>query len=218
MLYYCTGKPCKRGNVGPRFVSTGACKCEACKKVDVERSKKWAQTNRDKVNNAASRYYYRNKKERIENQKRLNKLNPQWKEKAKQNLFEKDPEYYKKYYLKYYETNKDEYYKRCVLYRRRSRKATPLWEDGSGFKDLIKLAREMRDATGFDWDIDHCVPLKAKKASGLNCVANLQVIPAIMNRKKGNRMVYTEPYSWLEDFQGSLFCPVMETNPVMGRM
>jgi hypothetical protein len=32
LLYYCTGKPCKRGNIGPRLVSNGACRCEECKK------------------------------------------------------------------------------------------------------------------------------------------------------------------------------------------
>lgn len=218
LLYYCTGKPCKRGNIGPRLVSTGACKCVSCKKYEETYKAKWAQKNADKVNKASNSYYHKNKEKRLANQKRLNALNPQWREKAKQNLFEKDPEYYNKYYKKYYQQNKDNYYKRCILYRRRSRKATPSWEDGSGFKSLINLARELRDATGFEWDIDHCVPLKAKKASGLNCVDNLQVIPASMNRKKGNRMIYTEPYSWLEDFKGSLFCPVMVETPVMGRI
>jgi len=218
LLYYCTGKPCKRGNVDQRIVSTGACKCEECKKHGCSVQKKWAENNKENVNAAANRYYHRNREERIENQKRLNGLNPQWRKKAEQNLLDKDPDYYKNYYKNYYGKNKDDYYKRCILYRRRSRQATPLWEDGSSFKELIELAREMRDATGFDWDIDHCVPLKAKKVSGLNCKENLQVIPASMNRRKGNRMVYTEPYSWLEDFKGSLFCPVMEISPVMGRV
>jgi hypothetical protein len=169
LLYYCTGKPCKRGNVGPRLVSNGACQCDDCKGHSASVQKKWAQKNKDKVNKAANKYYYKNREERINNQKRLHRLNPQWGRKAQKNLLDKDPDYYKKYYKDYYNQNKDDYYKRCILYRRRSRKATPPWEDGSSFKELIKLAREMRDATGFEWDIDHCVPLKAKKVSGLNC-------------------------------------------------
>lgn len=217
LLYYCTGKPCKRGNVGPRLVSSGACKCDSCKEYEESYKAKWAQANKDKVNKAANEYYYRNRKERITNQKRLNALNPHWSEKARQKILDKDPDHYKKYYKKYYALNKDNYYKNCVLYRRRSRQATPPWEDGSGFRELVDLARELRDATGFDWDIDHCVPLKAKKASGLNCVANLQVIPASMNRKKGNKMIYSEPYSWLEDFNAVLYCPVMESKSRDGK-
>jgi hypothetical protein len=60
--------------------------------------------------------------------------------------------------------------------------------------DLAKL-REA--ATGIRWEIDHSIPLAAKEACGLHVGANIQVIPAAMNRAKRNRVVMTEPGDWL---------------------
>jgi hypothetical protein len=40
---------------------------------------------------------------------------------------------------------------------------------------------------GFQWEVDHAIPLQGKKVSGLHVPTNLQVIPATMNRQKNNR-------------------------------
>lgn len=61
-------------------------------------------------------------------------------------------------------------------------------------KHLCKLRSNL---TGFEWDVDHMVPLKGKLASGLNVAHNLQVIPASINRSKCNKMIYTEPFEWM---------------------
>lgn len=53
--------------------------------------------------------------------------------------------------------------------------------------------------TGIKWEPDHMLPLRATKVSGLNCGDNIQVIPASLNRKKKNRMIYTERNEWLKD-------------------
>jgi hypothetical protein len=224
LMYYCNGKPCKHGNIAPRLTSNSHCKCEECKQESKMVISSFKRVNRDKYNLYEKLSRERNPEQHRQRQNRFKERNPE-KKKAYQKKYsennkekavewylkdkEKNPDKYKERNRKAYIKHKDNFYKNCVLYRRRSRQSTPKWEDGSRFSELVGLAREMRDATGFDWDIDHCIPLKAKNASGLNCFNNLQVIPASMNRKKGNRMVYTEPYSWLEDYKGSLFCPVM---------
>lgn len=59
------------------------------------------------------------------------------------------------------------------------------------------LCRERNMETGIKWEPDHMIPLRANKISGLNCGDNIQVIPAIMNRSKRNRMILTERYEWL---------------------
>jgi hypothetical protein len=48
--------------------------------------------------------------------------------------------------------------------------------------------RELRsELTGIKWHVDHIVPLHHKKACGLHAAANIQVVPAYFNLKKGNR-------------------------------
>ena len=58
-------------------------------------------------------------------------------------------------------------------------------------KEVMESAYILREiltlATGYDWDVDHIVPINHPDACGLNSAANLQVVPASWNRAKGNR-------------------------------
>jgi len=61
------------------------------------------------------------------------------------------------------------------------------------FTDLVvREAHELRKlrnaSTGFEWHVDHIIPLKGKTVSGLHIWSNLQVIPKILNLKKGNKI------------------------------
>jgi hypothetical protein len=40
---------------------------------------------------------------------------------------------------------------------------------------------------GFQWEVDHIIPLQGKFVSGLHVPTNLQVVPSIINRQKHNR-------------------------------
>jgi len=59
------------------------------------------------------------------------------------------------------------------------------------------LADQRSETTGLPWEVDHMIPLRCKKASGLHCAHNMQVIPRFLNRSKGRKMMITEPSEWL---------------------
>jgi hypothetical protein len=52
------------------------------------------------------------------------------------------------------------------------------------FNEASKLKELRKEATGFDWHIDHIVPLNHKNACGLHNAYNFQVVPAKWNLKK----------------------------------
>jgi hypothetical protein len=65
--------------------------------------------------------------------------------------------------------------------------------------EIRQLQRTRELITGVKWHMDHMIPILGKGASGLHCAANLQLIPRTINKKKGNRLIYTKPFEWLPD-------------------
>lgn len=54
-------------------------------------------------------------------------------------------------------------------------------------KEAHALRRLRNLITGFEWHVDHVVPLKGKQVSGLHIWSNLAVIPKVENLRKGNK-------------------------------
>jgi hypothetical protein len=67
-------------------------------------------------------------------------------------------------------------------------KATPSWANLFFIEEAYDLAQRRTEATGFQWHVDHIVPLRSKRVCGLHVEHNLQVIPARTNLAKGNRV------------------------------
>ena len=69
---------------------------------------------------------------------------------------------------------------------------TPKWltsDHRAEMRAIYRFAMRMRRMTGYDWHVDHIVPLQGKTVCGLHIPINLRVIPARMNLQKGNRLL-----------------------------
>lgn len=73
------------------------------------------------------------------------------------------------------------------------RQRTPSWVSSDEkwlIKEVYDLAALRSSVLGFDWHVDHVLPLQGKTVSGLHILGNLQVIPAIENIRKRNKVLY----------------------------
>jgi hypothetical protein len=81
---------------------------------------------------------------------------------------------------------------KTVRYTASKLNATPVWlsteqlQQIESFYWLAQLQKELTDTT---YHVDHIVPLKGKTVCGLHVPWNLQVIPALENIRKGNKIV-----------------------------
>lgn len=65
--------------------------------------------------------------------------------------------------------------------------ATPGWANLFFIEEAYLLATLRNRLTGVKWEVDHEVPLVHPLVCGLHVEHNLRVIPAMENRRKGNR-------------------------------
>ena len=84
---------------------------------------------------------------------------------------------------------KNPHYMAAMTARRRAAEnlATVKWANKFFMAEAYDLAKLRSIATGYEWQVDHIVPLRSKLVCGLHVESNLQVIPAVRNASKGNR-------------------------------
>jgi hypothetical protein len=77
-------------------------------------------------------------------------------------------------------------------YRSAKARRAPPWldtEDQFLIDEVYDLAARRTKMLGFPWHVDHIIPLRGAKVSGLHVPWNLQVIPGVENVRKGNNFV-----------------------------
>jgi hypothetical protein len=223
-----TGEACRNGHVSPRRVKDG--KCSECSAENSSRkyhknrvqriadAAKYAKANAEKVAEYQKSYRDANKDSikayqanyRSENREALSKRVRDRSGDADRTAYIKEwcvnnPEKLRDYHKKWAAKN-PQIIRRLSSDRRAVKLAASVgWEPE--LLELVEieahaLAVARGQLTGFDWHVDHMLPLKANSVCGLHVWNNLQVIPATLNTRKRNRVVLTEVGEWLSSIGG----------------
>ncbi len=153
----------------------------------VEQSRARYAANREKRRKQQREYYYANREKILAQKRESENVNREGKS-----------EYNRAY------QSKNPHIIRALANRRRAAKMDRILIDDCELthfvdREAADLCVERKMQTGFDWHVDHMIPLRGDAVSGLHHWGNLQVIPAGLNHRKSNRMIYTEPFEWLKD-------------------
>lgn len=215
LKYYFTGKPCLNGGIAARLVSGSGCMCQVCYEGRLARARQYKKDNRDTVratkrqwnakNPEAKKVYDRRTYEKYR-ETRLIRVGL-YREENRETIAERQRLYYKNnrddrlgYMRRYNEEKPEKALANNAKRRAYKRRAIPVWFsefDQFVIEEAYDLAAQRLIDTGVEWHVDHMIPLKARKASGLHCADNIQVIPALMNASKHNKMILTKPLEFL---------------------
>ena len=124
------------------------------------------------------------------------KWQKEYREKNKERLIVYEKERYvrrkesRAIYIKKWSTeNKDKV--NAISARRRAAKlnATPAWADKEAIDRMYTVSNFLTNKLGEPHHVDHVIPLQGKNICGLHVEYNLDVIPAVDNLSKGNKIV-----------------------------
>jgi hypothetical protein len=161
---YYTGVPCVNGHVAFRLVSTR--RCTDCNRLNTssqeksEYNKEYYVENRDRLQQIGSTYRLNNKNKKAQYDRQYSKLNL-----AKINA-------------------------RRAKYRAAKLQRSVQWDlTLTEFicNEAYELAKLRKQIFGFEWEVDHVIPLQGEAVSGLHVWNNLAVIPATINSSKSNK-------------------------------
>lgn len=165
-----------------------------------EHKRSYYKENREAITKRRRRYYEENREFIAEYNRRYREENHEAITKLNRRYNEENREARAEYQRRYREENREVVLAFYAKRRAAKRQAIPSWFsefDEFAFNQAYELAKERKKETGIEWHVDHMIPLLARKCCGLHCADNIQVIPAVMNLEKKNKMQLTEPLEWL---------------------
>lgn len=167
--YYHTGKPCKRGHLAARLISTKACiEC-----IPFLR-KRWRAANLQAHRDHNLKYAKKNPE----------KVAARWRA-----WRDKNSEHWKAWLKENRKAERIAAKRSADAARRRAsrRQACPSWISRKELDLIYREARAETKRTGVLHHVDHIVPLVHDLVCGLHVPWNLQVLVATENLKKSNR-------------------------------
>ena len=161
--------------------------CKTCKEIkEYELFPKQRTTSTGRGSQCKNCVAIRNRKRYEEKKESLLEKTRAHKAKNKEIYLIRGREYSKKAYRK----NKALRTHISRRYQCNKAKRVPAWltpDDHWIIKEIYSLAALRTQMLGFEWQVDHVIPLQGKTVSGLHVPTNLQVIPMEENCRKGNR-------------------------------
>ena len=158
-----------------------------CKVCVCKRRAEYVAGNKDRVAAGDAAYKKRNRA-------RYNEISRRGYERRKALVLDRQRAYYQtikerkaEYAKQYYAENKSDYTSRVAKRRAATLRATPPWANTALITLFYTTRQYLTEDTGFDWHVDHIVPLQGRNVCGLHAHFNLRVIPAKDNLSKSNR-------------------------------
>lgn len=154
-----------------------------------ERVRKWREKNADRAR-AASRAWKRANPARVAACAANYERPPTAPDKALEythNYRAKHPEQYRAALKRWAEENPHRRRASKALRRALECCARPAWANPQRIAEIYREAELRSRQSGAEHHVDHIVPLNHPKVCGLHCEANLQVLVASENLRKGNR-------------------------------
>lgn len=164
---YFTGIACRKGHIAER--TTIGRNCVKCQQ---ERSAKWYENNKAITVTRAMDWQRANPDRFRERWSRWAKANPHVLRRYYKERRQKFPGYY---------ANANARRLAAELQR------TPAWADLEKIDTVYELATFLTDETGEQWHVDHEIPLRGKRVSGLHVYENLRPLRASDNIRKSNK-------------------------------
>ena len=140
----------------------------------------------------AREWYLRNRELAISRAKSWNESNPEKRHEIATKSRKVNAESHNSYNRDWFSKNSDkrsayQAKRRAMLIQR-----TPKWltqDDLWMIEEAYELAKKRTEMFGFEWHVDHVIPLQGKKVSGFHVPSNIQVIPGLENVRKNASFV-----------------------------
>jgi hypothetical protein len=179
-----------------------------CKSCVAEKHRVWCEENQERKAEM-DRAYHEREAERINREAReayavnpepIRAKNKKWRddnqEKTKENSRRRrrmKPEVVRAERRQHYQDNKGRYVAQARAREEHVARATPPWVDRKAIEQFYVEAERLTHQTGIKHHVDHIYPLRGKDSCGLHVPRNLQVIPDIINLRKGNDVLRPIP-------------------------
>lgn len=152
--------------------------------------KKWRENNRIKCAQYTRKFYWSNREIIAKRSKTIRELNIELFLERERNSYKKHSDARKLKSKRWRENNPHKVTYHAAKRRSDIENRTPKWLTEIDFETMVNIyaeAKRITEETGEQHHVDHIIPLRGKKVSGLNVPQNLQILSATDNLKKTNK-------------------------------